>query len=64
VVGGASSDAHRVPQRQHVSSWRAIGAWQARQRRGRCRSRMTQRPSVSGGLGAARSSGFGLRPAG
>jgi hypothetical protein len=26
VVLGASSDAHRAPQRQHVSSWRAIGA--------------------------------------
>jgi len=28
VVWGSASGAHSVPQRQHVSSWRAIGAWQ------------------------------------
>ena len=43
VVGGAASVAHRVPQRQHASSWRAIGASQERHKRGKCRSRMEQR---------------------
>ena len=43
VVGGTSSEAHGAPQRQHPSSWRAIGAWQERHKRGRCRSRMAQR---------------------
>jgi hypothetical protein len=43
LVGGASSDAHWVPQRQHESSWRAIGARQERHRRGTCRSLMAQR---------------------
>jgi hypothetical protein len=28
AVRGPSSDTHGVPQRQHASSWRAIGAWQ------------------------------------
>ena len=42
AVRGSSSFAHWVPQRQHASSWRAIGAWQERHRRGKCRSRMTQ----------------------
>ena len=35
-----------VPQCQHASSCRAIGAWQERHRRGMCRSRMSQRPLV------------------
>ena len=43
VVGGAASVAHRLPQRQHASSWRAIGASQERHKRGKCRSRMEQR---------------------
>jgi hypothetical protein len=42
-VGGAVSVAHWVPQRQHASSWRAIGAAQERHKRGKCRSRMAQR---------------------
>jgi hypothetical protein len=33
-VRGASSDVQRVPQRQQLSSWRAIGALQERQMRG------------------------------
>jgi hypothetical protein len=32
---------HAAPQRQQLASWRAIGAWQVRQSRGWCRSRMT-----------------------
>jgi hypothetical protein len=43
---GPSSEAHWIPQRQHVSSWRAIGPWQERHKRGKCRSRMTQRSFV------------------
>jgi hypothetical protein len=35
-----------VPQRQHVSSWRAIGARHERHTRGKCRSRIPQRSVV------------------
>jgi hypothetical protein len=48
VAGCSSSVAHWVPQCPHSSSWRAIGAWQERHRRGMCRSRMAQRPFVVG----------------
>jgi len=53
VVGATSSDAHGAPQRQHPSSWRAIGAWQERHKRGTCRSRMAQRSFPSGSPVAA-----------
>jgi hypothetical protein len=50
VVRGRSSDAHSVPQRQHVFSWRAIGALQDRHTRGECRSRMIQRFFLESGI--------------
>jgi hypothetical protein len=37
---GSASDAHWVPQRQQVFSWRAIGALQDRHTRGKWRSRI------------------------
>ena len=43
VAGGTSSEAHLLPQCQHAPSWRAIGAWQARHKRGKWRWRMAQR---------------------
>ncbi len=46
AVRGLSSDAHCVPQRQHESSWRAIGARHDGHARGKCRSRMAQRSFV------------------
>jgi len=42
VVRGTSSDAHLAPQRQHASSWPAIGARQERHRRGTWRWRIAQ----------------------
>jgi hypothetical protein len=55
TVAGCSSVAHRAPQRQHVPSWRAIGPWQERHSRGKCRLRMPQRPldGVAGTASAA-----------
>jgi hypothetical protein len=55
AVRGPSSDAHWTPQRQHASSWRAIGAWQERHKRGTCRSRIAQRSFACAAAGAARS---------
>jgi hypothetical protein len=46
VVIGSSSVAQSVPQRQHAFSWRAIGAWHERHRRGKCRSRISQRSLI------------------
>jgi hypothetical protein len=47
VVRGSSSGAQWMPQRQQAFSWLAIGAWQWRHTRGRCRSRMSKRPFVT-----------------
>ncbi len=44
VRGGGSSGGQSAPHCQHNSSWRAIGASQEGQRRGTCRSRMTDAP--------------------
>ena len=41
AAGVAGPASHAAPQRQQLVSWRAIGAWQVRQSRGWCRSRMT-----------------------
>src|SRR6186713_129876 len=46
VVSGTSSPPHLVPQRQHAASWRAMGAWHERHKRGICRSRITARSCV------------------
>jgi uncharacterized protein YceK len=44
VLAGCSSVVQRAAQRQQDSSWRAIGAWQERHRRDKCRWSMAQRP--------------------
>ena len=65
---GVSSflESQAAPQRQQVSSWRAIGASQVRHKRGKCRSRMIQRSILgrSGGAACSASLGSGLGRAG